>query len=203
VPPPPLIFPFGGSTIAAVRACAAHIRAAADSLNLLFGFGLLSGGDKMAPRVARALVAGLVLAALPASPSHAVDVTYTYDALGRLTGVAYNCGASTSYTYDAAGNRTASGSASTCPPIAVNDPVSTAHNTPVTFDPRSNDSDPSGYALTITAVSTPGHGAAVISGGTSITYSPASGYSGGDSFTYTISNGHGGTATATVGVTVS
>jgi YD repeat-containing protein len=150
----------------------------------------------------RALLGGL--ACVLATPSFAVNVTYTYDALGRLTSATYACSASSSYVYDPAGNRSsfATVAQGPCPPIAVNDSVSTAFNTPATFDPRANDSDPNGYALTISSATTPGHGAAVVNSGTSITYTPTTGYSGSDSFTYTISNGHGGTAMAIVTVTV-
>ena len=88
------------------------------------------------------------------------------------------------------------------PPVANNDSVTANENTPVTFDPRANDSDPSGYALTIIATSTPGHGTVAINSGTSLTYTPAANYSGSDSFTYTISDGQGHAATATVSVTV-
>lgn len=88
------------------------------------------------------------------------------------------------------------------PPTAVNDSVTTNENTPVTFDPRTNDSDPSGYALTIISTGAPAHGTAVINNGTSLTYAPATNYSGSDSFTYTISDGQGHVATATVSVTV-
>jgi YD repeat-containing protein len=69
----------------------------------------------------------------------------------------------------------------------------------LTFDPRAYASDPNGYGLTITSVSGPAHGTAVIaSGGTGVTYTRTS--QGNDSFTYTVSNGHGYTATATVTV---
>ncbi|MGA7676648.1 MAG: Ig-like domain-containing protein [Rhizomicrobium sp.] len=88
------------------------------------------------------------------------------------------------------------------PPVAVNDSVTTNENTAVTFDPRSNDSDSDGNALTITAVGSPSHGTVVNNSGTSVTYTPTTYYYGSDSFTYTISDGHGGTATATVAVTV-
>jgi YD repeat-containing protein len=153
----------------------------------------------------RALFAGLSLACALATPVLAVDVTYTYDALGRLTSATYACSASSSYVYDPAGNRTSTATAAqgACPPVAVNDSVTTAFNTPATFDPRTNDSDPNGYALTISSATAPGHGAAIVNSGASITYTPTTGYSGADSFTYTISNGHSGTATATVAVTVS
>lgn len=80
--------------------------------------------------------------------------------------------------------------------------MTTAANTAVTFDPRSNDNDPDGDALTIAGTPTPSHGAVVNNGGTLLTYTPASGYSGSDSFTYTISDGHGHTAPATVTVTI-
>ena len=78
----------------------------------------------------------------------------------------------------------------------------TTDDTAVTFDPRSNDSDSDGNALTITAVGSPSHGTVVNNSGTSVTYTPTTDYYGSDSFTYTISDGHGGTATATVAVTV-
>ena len=153
----------------------------------------------------RRLVIGLLSGCLLAGTAQAVDATYSYDALGRLVGVTYSCSAANAYAYDAAGNRTSASAttASGCPPVAVNDSVTTGTNTAATFDPRSNDSDPNGLALTITAAGTPGHGTAVVSGGAQITYTPTSGYAGADSFTYTITDSLGGTASATVSVTVS
>ncbi len=59
-----------------------------------------------------------------------------------------------------------------------------------------------GETLSITSVSSPTNGTAVIDG-TTIKYTPNAGYVGTDSFTYTISDGNGGTDTATVNVTVS
>ncbi len=88
------------------------------------------------------------------------------------------------------------------PPVAVNDSITTNHNTPYTFDPRTNDSDPEGDPLTITAKTDGSHGTVTINGGTGVTYNPTHGYSGSDSFTYTISDAHAHTATATVSVTV-
>jgi YD repeat-containing protein len=87
-------------------------------------------------------------------------------------------------------------------PIANPDAVSTVQNQPVTFDPRQNDSDPGGNTLSITAVTTPSHGAASFTA-TSVTYTPATGFVGSDSFGYSIANGVGGTASSTISVTVS
>lgn len=88
-------------------------------------------------------------------------------------------------------------------PTVVNDGVSTPRNTAITFDPRLNDSDPGGDAFTITAKSTPGHGAVTIgTGGTSLIYTPTTNYAGPDSFTYTVTDVDGGASTATVAVTV-
>lgn len=89
------------------------------------------------------------------------------------------------------------------PPVAVNDSRTTAFNTALTFDPRTNDSDPDSNPLTITSATNGAHGASVVNSGTSITFTPTTGYSGGDSFTYTISDGQGGSATATVTMTIS
>ena len=88
-------------------------------------------------------------------------------------------------------------------PVAVNDAYTINCGAASTFDVLLNDSDKDGDKLTITSVSTPGKGTAVISGG-KIVYTPAANACGGatDSFTYSISDGNGGTATATVAVTI-
>ncbi|GAN76151.1 DUF4082 domain-containing protein [Acidisphaera rubrifaciens] len=66
-----------------------------------------------------------------------------------------------------------------------------------------NDSDPSGYALTVTGVGAPMNGTVSYSSATqSATFVPAAGYTGPASFTYTADNGHGGTATATANLMV-
>ncbi|MBX9628616.1 MAG: cadherin-like domain-containing protein [Gemmataceae bacterium] len=65
-----------------------------------------------------------------------------------------------------------------------------------------NDSDIDGDVLTITGVSTPGHGTAALAADGSVNYTPAAGYTGNDSFAYTVSDGMGGTATTTVTVRV-
>lgn len=59
-----------------------------------------------------------------------------------------------------------------------------------------------GPATGVAVVAAASHGTAVASG-TSITYTPATGYGGPDSFTYTASNGTGTSAPATVSITVS
>ncbi|SDE72331.1 Ig-like domain-containing protein, partial [Ruegeria marina] len=87
-------------------------------------------------------------------------------------------------------------------PVAGDDSVSTAEDTPLSFDPRSNDTDVDGDPLTITAVGAAGHGAVSFSDG-SLTYTPDADFNGTDSFTYTLSDGQGGSTTATVTVTVS
>jgi len=47
-----------------------------------------------------------VLTALLAAGSVAFADSYSYDTLGRLTGVLYSDGSSVTYMYDPAGNRT-------------------------------------------------------------------------------------------------
>jgi uncharacterized repeat protein (TIGR01451 family) len=88
-------------------------------------------------------------------------------------------------------------------PTAHNDSViaTGAAGSPATFDLLANDIDPNGDALTITAVTTPAYGTAVVSGN-QVVYTPAATYVGPDTFTYTISDGNGGvdTSTATIDV---
>ena len=78
------------------------------------------------------------------------------------------------------------------PPVA-NDERRRRPRTRPTIGVLANDTDPDGDTLSITGVSDPGHGTAVISpSGTSIQYTPAAGYSGPDTFGYTTSDGAGG-----------
>ena len=88
-------------------------------------------------------------------------------------------------------------------PVAVNDTYAIDCSAPITFNVLANDTDPDGDTLTITSVSSPGKGSAVITAGR-IVYTPAASTCTGavDSFTYTIADGKGGTATATVSVSV-
>jgi hypothetical protein len=88
------------------------------------------------------------------------------------------------------------------PPVANNDVVYTTTGTTTTFDPRTNDTDPNGFALTVSsAPATTYHGTASYTS-TSVTYTSASTFVGNDNFSYTISDGHGQTATASVNVSV-
>src|SRR6201996_7387383 len=95
-------------------------------------------------------------------------------------------------------------------PTANPDSESTAANTPVTFDPRANDTSSSG--LTITAVaghainpSTPvtlPQGTVTMNADGSLTFTPNHDFSGSVSFTYTDASGNGATSTSTVTVNV-
>jgi len=87
------------------------------------------------------------------------------------------------------------------PPVANDDTLWAQISTARTFDPRANDTDADGNTLTITAKTNGAHGTVSFTG-TSVTYTPTTGYSGADTFTYTISDGAGGTDTATVLVNV-
>jgi regulation of enolase protein 1 (concanavalin A-like superfamily) len=92
--------------------------------------------------------------------------------------------------------------ASNSAPLAVNDSATVNEGVAGLVSVLANDSDPNGgpAPLSITAVGTPLHGTAVISG-TQVQYTPVAGYYGPDSFSYTISDSDL-TATATVNMTV-
>jgi large repetitive protein len=87
------------------------------------------------------------------------------------------------------------------PPVARPDTATVNEDTPLTFDPRVNDSDPEGDPLTVTnAVAT--NGRVIINPDGTITYTPNANFNGTDTITYTISDGKGGFTTSTVTVTV-
>ncbi|MEP3225399.1 MAG: Ig-like domain-containing protein [Parasphingorhabdus sp.] len=87
------------------------------------------------------------------------------------------------------------------PPIAVNDVATTPEDTPVTVAVLTNDSDPDGDPLTITAASTP-DGMVVVNPDGTLTFTPAEDFNGQAVVSYTISDGQGGIATATLTVDV-
>jgi hypothetical protein len=65
------------------------------------------------------------------------------------------------------------------------------------------DTDPQGYALTVSGVGSPTNG--TVSYNTTaqtVTFTPAAGYAGPATFTYTVSDGHGGSGTGSVSLTV-
>lgn len=86
-------------------------------------------------------------------------------------------------------------------PVAVADSASTAENTATTISVLSNDSDVEDTALSVSAVTTPTNGTAIINANGTISYTPASGYVGPDSFTYTANDG-ALTSSAVVSITV-
>ncbi|GLW92339.1 beta strand repeat-containing protein [Actinokineospora globicatena] len=87
------------------------------------------------------------------------------------------------------------------PPTLVDDAATTPTGTSVRIEVLSNDSSPSGLPLTITSLSPPNRGNAILAADNSVTYTSASGTSGTDSFTYTATDGYSSTS-ATVVLTV-
>jgi hypothetical protein len=87
------------------------------------------------------------------------------------------------------------------PPVAVDDSATTLAGALVTVDVLANDTDADGDTLSVTAVTSPAHGAAAVNNG-KVAYTPAGSYVGSDTFDYTVSDGNGGTDTGTVNVTV-
>jgi hypothetical protein len=90
-------------------------------------------------------------------------------------------------------------------PVAVDDIVTTAEDTAVSFDPTDNDSDADDDPLKAAFV-VPGEGAAngtvSIDAGGTVTYTPDANFFGADAFTLAIEDGRGGVDTSVVEVTV-
>ena len=90
-------------------------------------------------------------------------------------------------------------------PIAMADTATTAEDAgPTTINILANDSDrDAGQVLTVSAVTDPPAGVAVISpDGTAVSYTPVPNANGPDTFSYTVSDGAGKSATAAVTVNV-
>ena len=87
-------------------------------------------------------------------------------------------------------------------PVAADDAATTAEDTAIEIDVRSNDTDGDGDALTVTQASSASHGTTAVQPAGTVRYTPHPNYHGPDSFTYTVSDGNGGFGQATVTVTV-
>jgi hypothetical protein len=90
------------------------------------------------------------------------------------------------------------------PPVANGNTASTAEDTAVSISFATllaNDTDPDGDTLSVTGVSGPLNGNAVIIG-SSVVFTPTLNFNGAARFNYTVSDGRGGTASATVTVNV-
>ena len=75
------------------------------------------------------------------------------------------------------------------PPVAKDDTArATEDGSAITIDVLANDSDPEGMSLTLSAVTQPVNGTAVVANGM-VEYTPNAGYYGSDAFTYTVSDG--------------
>ncbi|MFO0745028.1 MAG: Ig-like domain-containing protein [Myxococcota bacterium] len=88
------------------------------------------------------------------------------------------------------------------PPLGVDDAVTTPEDTPRTFDPRSNDTDPNNDRLTVTRITDlPDHGTVAIVD-SHIVYTPARDYFGPDALVYEVCDPDSACDTATVTITV-
>jgi len=87
-------------------------------------------------------------------------------------------------------------------PVAVDDTGTAQPGVALVVNVLANDSDPDGNALTVSSVTAPAHGTAVINANNTVSYSSTGSYLGPDSFGYTIVDGQGGSASATVRITV-
>jgi len=115
-----------------------------------------------------------------------------------------------SFTYTAQdGSGNSSGTAtvtidvigSNAAPVAVDDDVTTAEDTPVTIAVLDNDTDADGDTLTVVSATQPTNGATVVNADNTVSYTPNANFNGADTFVYTLSDGNL-TATATVTVNV-
>jgi hypothetical protein len=91
-------------------------------------------------------------------------------------------------------------------PVAGADTATTPEDTALALTTTvllSNDTDPDGDTLTVTAVQNTANTHGVVSvTGTTVTYTPAANYFGPADFTYTVSDGNGGNELGTVNITV-
>jgi hypothetical protein len=149
---------------------------------------------------ANALTSGPLTA--PSSASSNGNGVYAYGSTSLFPSNTYN---SANYWVDLA--FAAAGALGNQPPTANNDSgFVTSENTALAIPASSllaNDTDPNGFSLSITGVSSPSNGTVTYdSSAQVVTFVPAANYMGPAGFTYAVTNGNGGTASASVSLTV-
>src|SRR5882724_8272968 len=88
------------------------------------------------------------------------------------------------------------------PPVAVDDSVTTAEDTPILVSMLANDTDTEKDPLTAVIVSGPTHGTLTVNADGGYVYTPNADYNGSDSFTYKANDGAADSNVATVSITV-
>ncbi len=88
------------------------------------------------------------------------------------------------------------------PPIAVDDNAVTTVNIPVDINVLANDADEDGNPLSVSTLTTPSSGTAVVTGSGTVLYTPMTNFVGVATFEYTVNDGNGGTDVGLVTVTV-
>ena len=131
------------------------------------------------------------------------DGTFIYDPIPNFNGIDSFTYTVTDGTLSDTAKVTVTVTPVNDPPNAVDDPVATTEDTPVTGNVLANDTDVDGDKLTATLGTGPANGKLTLAPNGDFTYTPAANFSGSDSFTYTADDGKGGTDTATVSITVS
>jgi Bacterial Ig domain/RTX calcium-binding nonapeptide repeat (4 copies) len=87
-------------------------------------------------------------------------------------------------------------------PVATTDLLITRVGVPLVIAPCYNDTDADNDWLSMTSITQPSSGTAVLGSGNVITYTPAANFSGTVTMTYTISDGHGGSTTGNIYIQV-
>jgi hypothetical protein len=138
----------------------------------------------------------------PSSATSGGNGVYAYGSTSVFPTNSYNAG---NYWVDVA--FAAAGALGNQPPTANSDSGITVSQNTARAIPASlllaNDTDPNGFSLSITGVSSPSNGTVTYdSTAQVVTFVPAANYMGPAGFTYAITNGNGGTGSATVSLTV-
>jgi subtilisin family serine protease len=87
-------------------------------------------------------------------------------------------------------------------PVAVDDAATTAEDSPTDVAVLTNDSDPNGDTLSVSATTDPANGTAAIQPDGTVRYTPDPDFAGADTFDYTVDDGTGNSDTGSVAVTV-
>jgi YD repeat-containing protein len=88
-------------------------------------------------------------------------------------------------------------------PVAAADSLSVSRSASVTFDPRLNDRDPNGDAITVSSVAAATKGVATLNSDQTVTYKANASATGVDTFTYLLTDARGATANGQITVSIS